>query len=63
MDVREKDCSYLWSSYDDIVGSYTEGSNGYVIKVYKDKVMVLGRDFENGKYVSSAMFVALNYKK
>ena len=54
---------YLWSSYDDIVGSYTEGSNGYVIKVYKDKVMVLGRDFENGKYVSSAMFVAQNYKK
>ena len=29
----------------------------------KDKVMVLGRDFENGKYVSSAMFVAQNYKK
>lgn len=54
---------YLWSSYDTITGEYTEGSHGYVIKVYKDKVMVLGRDFENGKYVSSAMFVAENYKK
>lgn len=54
---------YLWSSYDTITGEYTQGSHGYVIKVYNDKVMVLGRDFENGKYVSSAMFVAENYKK
>ena len=53
---------YLWTGYDVITGEYMEGSHGYVIKVYKDKVMVLGRDFENGKYVSSAMFVAKNYK-
>lgn len=53
---------YLWTGYDVITGEYTEGSHGYVIKVYKDKVMVLGRDFESGKYVSSALFVAENYK-
>lgn len=54
---------YLWTGYDVITGEYMEGSHGYVIKVYKDKVLVLGRDYENQKYVSSAMFVAENYKK
>lgn len=53
---------YLWSSYDIITGEYITGSHGYTIKVYNDKVLVMGRDFENGKYIPSAVFVAENYK-
>ena len=54
---------YLWTSYEVDTGEYMQGSHGYVIKVYKDKVMVMGRDFENEKYVPSAVFVAENYTK
>lgn len=49
--------SYLWQSYDVPTGVYQEGSEGFYVKVYKDRVLVLGRDFENGKWVSSAQFV------
>ena len=48
---------YLWTSYNIITGEYMEGSHGYYVKVYKDKIMFLGRDFVNGKYMPSAMFV------
>lgn len=54
---------YLWTSYEVDTGEYMQGSHGYVIRVYKDKVMVMGRDFENEKYVPSAVFVAENYTK
>ena len=33
------------------------GSEGYYIRIYKDKVLVLGRNFETGEWVSSAQFV------
>ncbi|MBQ7375717.1 MAG: metallophosphoesterase [Clostridia bacterium] len=49
--------SYLWQSYDLPTGERLEGSQGYYVKVYKDSVVVLGRDFANGKWVSSAQFV------
>ncbi len=49
---------YLWSSYDKPTGEYLRGSQGYYIRVYQDKVLVLGRDFEQGKYVSSACYEA-----
>ena len=49
--------AYLWHSYDVPGGEWQDGSEGYYVKVYKDKVLVLGRDFENGKWVSSAQFV------
>ena len=49
--------SYLWQSYDVPTGVYQEGSEGFYVKVYKDKVLLLGRDFANGKWVSSAQFV------
>ena len=48
---------YLWTSYDVIEGVTKEGSEGYYIRVYEDFVEVLGRDFANGKWVSSAQFV------
>lgn len=48
---------YLWTSYNETAGEYTEGSNGYYIRVYNDKIAVLGRDFVNGKWIPSAMFI------
>jgi hypothetical protein len=33
------------------------GSEGYYIRIYKDKLLVLGRNFETGEWVSSAQFV------
>ena len=49
--------SYLWQSYDVPTGVYQEGREGFYVKVYKDRVLLLGRDFANGKWVSSAQFV------
>lgn len=50
--------AYLWSSMYIPEGEYLKGSQGYYIKVYKDKVVILGRDFENKKWIPSACFVA-----
>ena len=33
------------------------GSEGYYIRVYEDKVAVLGRNFVTGEWVSSAQFI------
>lgn len=33
------------------------GSEGYYIRVYEDKVAVLGRNFITGEWVSSAQFI------
>lgn len=52
--------AYLWHSYDIPGGEWQDGSEGYYIKVYEDKVLVLGRDFMNGKWVSSAQFLVDN---
>ncbi len=48
---------YLWSSYNVTSGEFAEGSHGYYVRVYEDKVVFLGRDFENNKYIPSAVFV------
>ena len=50
--------AYLWSSYYMPQGEYLKGSQGYYIKVYEDKILVLGRDFEQGKWIPSACFEA-----
>lgn len=47
---------YLWTSYDVVGGVEEKGSEGYHIRVYKDCVEVLGYDFENDTWVSSAQF-------
>ena len=52
--------AYLWSTYNDVndtSGVFEEGSEGYYVRVYSDKVVVMGRDFRNGKYIPSAMYV------
>ena len=48
---------YLWSSYNVITGEYMEGSHGYFVRIYDDKVVFMGRDFVNGKFMPSAIFV------
>lgn len=50
--------AYLWSSLYVPTGEYLRGSQGYYVKVFADKVLVLGRDFENGKWIPSACFKA-----
>lgn len=50
--------AYLWSSFYIPTGEYMRGSQGYYVKVYADKVLVLGRDFVNGKWIPSACFEA-----
>ncbi len=49
--------AYLWSSYNITKGEHLDGSHGYYIRVYEDKVAVLGRDFITGEWVSSAQFI------
>ncbi len=49
---------YLWTSFYLPAGEYLTGSQGYYVKVFKDKILVYGRDFTENKYIPSACFVA-----
>lgn len=49
--------AYLWHSYDIVTGERQTGSEGYYIRIYKDKIAVLGRNFVTGEWVSSAQFL------
>ena len=49
--------AYLWHSYDIVTGEHQTGSEGYYIRIYKDKIAVLGRNFVTGEWVSSAQFL------
>ncbi|MBR4034558.1 MAG: metallophosphoesterase [Clostridia bacterium] len=49
--------AYLWHSYDIVTGERQTGSEGYYIRIYEDKVAVLGRNFVTGEWVSSAQFL------
>ncbi|MFC5470902.1 metallophosphoesterase family protein [Cohnella suwonensis] len=50
--------AYLWTDED----KRREGSQGYFVEVYEDRVDVRGRDFENGKWVEEA-HVRLRYPR
>lgn len=52
--------AYLWHSYNIPKGERQTGSEGYYIRIYEDKVALLGRNFETGEWVSSAQFI-VNY--
>lgn len=52
--------AYLTTSYNKQSGEKLAGSEGYYIRVYQDKVMVLGRDFTTGEWKSSAQYF-VNY--
>ena len=49
--------SYLWTSYNVMGGEHLDGSHGYYFRIYDDKIVVLGRDFESQKFVPSACYV------
>ena len=51
---------YLWHSYNKVTGEALAGSQGYYVRVYEDKTLVLGRDFITGEWVSSAQFAVSN---
>ena len=47
---------YLWSGYNVVTGEHLDGSQGYCVKLYDGKLYVLGRDFANGQWISSAQY-------
>lgn len=49
--------AYLWDSFYIPTGEYLLGSQGYYLRVYQDKVLVLGRDFANKKWLPNACYV------
>ncbi|WP_379320848.1 metallophosphoesterase family protein [Paenibacillus puldeungensis] len=44
--------AYLWTDSN----AYKDGSQGYFVKVYDDKVVVKGRDFANNSWIENAQF-------
>ena len=49
--------SYLWNGYDVLSGVYKEGSQGYYVRVYDDKIIFMGRNFDKGNWIPSAIYV------
>ncbi len=49
--------AYLWNDAAMVTNVGIEGSQGYYIKAYQDKVLVLGRDFVNGQWIASAQYL------
>lgn len=52
--------AYLWSTEDK--ETEVAGSQGYYVSVYKDRVVVRGRDFAAKKWLASACYVIKNVK-
>ncbi len=53
--------AYLWTSYNIVTGEHQDGSEGYYISIYPDKILVRGRDFVNGKWISAAQYCLTGY--
>jgi 3',5'-cyclic AMP phosphodiesterase CpdA len=49
--------AYLWNDGSMATNVGVEGSQGYYLYAYQDKLLVLGRDFVNGQWIASAQFV------
>jgi 3',5'-cyclic AMP phosphodiesterase CpdA len=54
--------AYLWTSYNVITGENLDGSQGYYISVYADRIVVRGRDFLRGKWIPAAQYVFEGYE-
>ena len=48
--------SYLWSGFNKTTGEHLDGSQGYYVELYSDRVVVKGRDFVNAKWIASAQY-------
>ncbi len=57
--VNTASIGYLWTDYDD-VEEYYNGSQGFYVRVYEDKVVFLGREFYDHKWMPSACYVFYN---
>ena len=49
--------SYLWSGYNSVSGAHLDGSQGYFVQIYDNKILVRGRDFAASEWVSSAQYL------
>ncbi len=59
--INTASVGYLWSDYNSSPdGYYIPGTQGFYVRVYEDKVVFLGRDFENQKWIPSACYVIYN---
>ena len=47
---------YLWSGYNIVSGEHLNGSQGYMVKLYDDRLYILGRDFSAGEWIPSAQY-------
>lgn len=57
--VNTASVGYLWTDYDN-TEEYMSGSQGYYVRVYEDKVVFLGREFIDHKWIPSACYVFYN---
>ncbi len=55
--LNTSSCAYLWDDDANKTNIGIEGSQGYYIYIYEDRMVFLGRDFVNGLWTSSAQFV------
>ncbi|MBQ4105221.1 MAG: metallophosphoesterase [Clostridia bacterium] len=59
--INTASVGYLWSDYSGVAGGeWIEGSQGFYVRTYEDKVVFLGRDFVNQKWIPSACYVLYN---
>ena len=49
--------AYLWSGYNKVTGEHLDGSQGYVVEIYGNRIIVRGRDFTTNEWVSSAQYL------
>ena len=57
--VNTASIGYLWTDYEGYE-EYYPGSQGFYVRVYEDKVVFLGREFLDHKWVPSACYVFYN---
>lgn len=55
--VNTASLGYVWTSYNTPEGEFADGSDAYYVRVYDDKVIFIGKDFENSLYIPSGIFV------
>lgn len=48
--------AYLWDSVNVPTGEYLRGSQGYYLKTTQKSVYILGRDYEQNKFIASACY-------
>ncbi len=55
--VSTASCAYLWDDNANITNVGIDGSQGWYIYLYDDSIVLRGRNFTTGEWISSAQFV------